>query len=455
MEMTRTSETGRGFITVRSVSARDALPVSGARIRILNETETETVYTGATDADGVSATIEVPCPPRELSLSEANTERPYGVYTLYIEHEGYETQCMRGLQVFDGETSLCDTQLLPRSEEESAARLGEAVDVSVIPPHALYAGGGGSAEAPISTCAAPRVLTQPVIPTTITVHLGKPAAAAQDVTVSFRDYIKNVASSEVYPTWPEEALRANIHAQISLALNRIFTEWYKSKGYPFQITNSTSYDQYYVHGRNIFEVMSRITDEIFNTYVRRTGTIDPYYTEYCDGKSVTCPGMKQWGTKDLADEGKNALQILKYYYGSNIEIVRTSNIADIPESYPGSPLRIGSTGESVKSASLDPEFIREMLVSVAKNWNGADSGKVTLQALLPEDARAKLDAAFAKSARALLDAGIEVGWSKSVKTGFKVGAKEGGYYISFTDADLEALLGEYLREKVYQLLFKA
>ena len=114
-----------------------------------------------------------------------------------------------------------------------------------------------------------------------------------------------------------------------------------------------------------------------------------------------------------------------------------------------------ATGESVKSASLDPEFIREMLVSVAKNWNGADSGKVTLQALLPEDARAKLDAAFAKSARALLDAGIEVGWSKSVKTGFKVGAKEGGYYISFTDADLEALLGEYLREKVYQLLFKA
>ena len=131
-------------------------------------------------------------------------------------------------------------------------------------------------------------------------------------------------------------------------MNRIFTEWYKSKGYPFQITNSTSYDQYYVHGRNIFEVMSRITDDIFNTYVRRTGAIDPYYTEYCDGKSVTCPGMKQWGTKDLAEEGKNALQILKYYYGSNIEIVRTSNIADIPESYPGSPLRIGSTGESVK-----------------------------------------------------------------------------------------------------------
>ena len=203
METTKTAETGRGFITVRSVSARDALPVAGARIRILNENETQTIYSGVTDADGVSETIEAPCPPRELSLQEANAERPYGVYTLYIEHDGYEVQCMRGLQVFDGQTSLCDTQLLPRSEMENAARLGDAVDVSVIPPHALYAGGGGSAEAPISTCAAPRVLAQPVVPTTITVHLGKPSADAQNVTVSFRDYIKNVASSEVYPTWED------------------------------------------------------------------------------------------------------------------------------------------------------------------------------------------------------------------------------------------------------------
>ena len=141
----------------------------------------------------------------------------------------------------------------------------------------------------------------------------------------------------VGPTWPEQALRANIHAQISLALNRVYTEWYRSKGYNFQITSSTSYDQYYVHGRNIFEVMSRITDDIFNTYVRRIGTIDPYYTEYCDGKTVSCPGMKQWGTVTLANQGRNALSILQYYYGNNIEIVRTNNIQAIPESYPGTP----------------------------------------------------------------------------------------------------------------------
>ena len=149
------------------------------------------------------------------------------------------------------------------------------------------------------------------------------------------------------PTWPEQALRANIHCQISLALNRIYTEWYPSKGYTFNITNSTSYDQYYVHGRTVFEVMVRITDDIFNTYLRKSGTVNPYYSEYCDGKSVTCPGLKQWGTVTLANNGRSALQILRYYYGSSIEIVRTKNIRSIPQSYPGTPLRQGSRGAAV------------------------------------------------------------------------------------------------------------
>ena len=147
--------------------------------------------------------------------------------------------------------------------------------------------------------------------------------------------------------WPEQALRANIHCQISLALNRIYTEWYPSKGYTFNITNSTSYDQYYVHGRTVFEVMVRITDDIFNTYLRKRGTVNPYYSEYCDGKSVTCPGLKQWGTVTLANQGRTALQILKYYYGNDIEIVRTNNIQSIPQSYPGSPIRQGDSGTAV------------------------------------------------------------------------------------------------------------
>ena len=149
------------------------------------------------------------------------------------------------------------------------------------------------------------------------------------------------------PRGPRQALRANIHCQISLALNRIYTEWYPSKGYTFNITNSTSYDQYYVHGRTVFDVMVRITDDIFNTYIRKTGTVNPYYSEYCDGKSVTCPGLKQWGTVTLANQGRNALQILKYYYGNDIEIIRTSNIQSIPQSYPGSPIRQGDSGTAV------------------------------------------------------------------------------------------------------------
>ena len=142
-------------------------------------------------------------------------------------------------------------------------------------------------------------------------------------------------------------MRANIHCQISLALNRIYTEWYPSRGYSFNITNSTSYDQYYVHGRTVFDVMVRLTDDIFNTYLRKTGTVNPYYSEYCDGKSVTCPGLKQWGTVTLAKQGKTPLQILRYYYGSDIEIVRTNNIQAIPQSYPGSPLRQGDSGTAV------------------------------------------------------------------------------------------------------------
>ena len=148
-------------------------------------------------------------------------------------------------------------------------------------------------------------------------------------------------------TWPEQALRANIHCQISLALNRIYTEWYPSRGYNFNITGSPGYDQAYVHGRTVFDVMVRLTDDIFSTFIRKTGTVNPYFSEYCDGKTVSCPGLKQWGTVTLAEQGRSALSILRYYYGNDVEVIRTSNIASIPESYPGSPVRRGDRGPSV------------------------------------------------------------------------------------------------------------
>lgn len=162
-------------------------------------------------------------------------------------------------------------------------------------------------------------------------------------------------------SWPEEALRANIIAQVSLALNRIWTEWYPSRGYSFNITGSPGYDQAYVNGRTVFAVMERLTAELFSTFVQRSGDAEPYFTEYCDGKTVTCPGMKQWGTVDRAREGMNALQILRYYYGNRVQLVTTDNIAAIPSSYPGSPLRRGSTGTNVR-------ILQKQLSRIAKDY---------------------------------------------------------------------------------------
>ncbi len=189
---------------------------------------------------------------------------------------------------------------------------------------------------------------EPFIPETITVHLGAPNAAAENVTLSFPDYIKNVASSEIYPTWPESAIRANIYAQISYALNRVYTEWYPSQGYNFDITNTTRYDQAFVPNRNIFENISRIVDEIFNSYVIREGSVEPYFTQYCNGTTSTCEGLSQWGTVPLAESGLSPFEILQNYYGDDIAIVENAPVQAAGPSYPGQPLRLGEAGNEVR-----------------------------------------------------------------------------------------------------------
>ncbi len=201
----------------------------------------------------------------------------------------------------------------------------------------------------------------PVIPQNITVHLGVPDAAAQNVTVNFTDYIKNVASSEIYPTWPEEAIRANVLAIISYALNRIYTEWYPSRGYNFDITNSTAVDQAFVPNREIYENISRIVDDIFNDYVVKGGSVEPFFTQFCNGTTSTCPGLSQWGTVSLAESGRTPFQILQYYYGNDIGIVENAPVAQIEESYPGEPLRVGDAGNSVK-------IIQTQLNRISRNY---------------------------------------------------------------------------------------
>ncbi|MBQ8837049.1 MAG: peptidoglycan-binding protein [Clostridia bacterium] len=192
----------------------------------------------------------------------------------------------------------------------------------------------------------------PTIPENITVHLGAPSESAQNVTVPFIDYIKNVASSELYPTWPESAIRANIYAQISFALNRIFTEYYRSRGYDFDITNATQYDQYFVLGRDYFENISHIVDDIFDSYIRRQGAIEPLFAQYCDGVKTTCEGLSQWGSVTLANEGLVPYEILQDFYGNDIDIVMDVPLAQLGASLPAAPLEFGMGSDAVRQVQI-------------------------------------------------------------------------------------------------------
>ena len=215
----------------------------------------------------------------------------------------------------------------------------------------------------------------PVIPEFITVHLGAPNSNAENVTISFSDYIKNVASSEIYPTWPENALRANIYAQISFALNRVYTEYYRSRGYDFDITNSTAIDQSFVYGRDIFDNISEIVDDIFNDYIVRGGFVEPLFAIYCDGTTVTCNGLSQWGSVDLANQGLIPYDILRYYYGDDINIVMDAPIENISASYPGVPLSLSSAGNDVRTVQTRLNRISANYPAIPKisNPNGVFS----------------------------------------------------------------------------------
>ena len=208
--------------------------------------------------------------------------------------------------------------------------------------------------------------TLPTIPEYITVHLGAPDSPAPNITLPFAEYIANTASSEIYPTWPESAIRANIYAQISFALNRVYTEFYRSRGYDFDITNSIAYDQSFVNGRNVFENVQRIVDDIFNSYIRRAGNIEPLFAAYCDGIEVTCNGLSQWGSVTLANEGYSPFEILKYYYGNDIDIISNAPVEGASYTAPPFPLSVGSTGDKVRVLQLRLNRISDNYPSIPK-----------------------------------------------------------------------------------------
>ena len=215
----------------------------------------------------------------------------------------------------------------------------------------------------------------PYIPETITVHLGAPDAGAENVTVSFSDYVKNVLSSEVYPTWEPAALRANALAVISFALNRVYTEYYRSRGYPFDITSSTAIDQKFINGRNIYENISALVDELFTDYLRRQGYVEPLAAKFCNGVTTTCDGLSQWGSQELAQAGADSVRILRRYYGEDVQIVTNAPVQDLQESYPGSPVRRGDIGVNVS-------FLQVALNRISQNYPAIP--KVPVDAILGE-----------------------------------------------------------------------
>lgn len=332
-----------GFLVVEVSTARGNIPLENVHVTIEGKNTHKRVEV-RTGFDGKTSEIQLPTKPKDLSLEEQNTQIPYEEYDVTTNMNGFYDVTVLGVQIFDGQHSYLPLALIPVENTQKVVEVANTS--SQIDEHNMLGqntprneeGGGPSLNA---------LFNEVIIPNTITVHLGRPEANAENVTVSFPYYIKNVASSEIFPTWPTEALKANIYAIISLALNRVYTQWYKIRGYPFQITNSTSFDQAFVKNRNIFDSISTIVDDIFNEYVRYVGNIEPLFTQYCDGKRVQCQGLKQWGSFDLANKGQSAFDILKHYYGDNIEIVASNVITDIRESYPGAPLRVGSNGKDV------------------------------------------------------------------------------------------------------------
>lgn len=342
-----------GYLMIQARTAQDAIPLEGVQIRILDD-RGRNVYELSTDESGEAQLVSLETVARELSLDPYYGGIPYIGYDVVAQMAGFHPIHVTGIPIYDRETAILPLSFVPLSEGQRGA---EATEIAIGKPAASMRGARYQ-EAPVEES---RVLRQVIIPNPITVHLGRPTAYASDVQVSFPDYVKNVASSEIYPTWPEASLRANIYAIITFALNRVFTEWYRSQGYPFDITNSTAYDQAFVYGRPIYESISRIVDEIFNEYVRRQGQIAPYFTSFCNGTTTTCSGLSQWGTVTLAQQGRTPIQILRAYYPDDVEIAETDAIANVPSSYPGTPLRVGSTG-------LDVQTVQTYLNRIRRNY---------------------------------------------------------------------------------------
>ncbi|GHU61734.1 hypothetical protein FACS189418_1880 [Clostridia bacterium] len=329
---------GYGYLKIETRDYNGALPLVGAKV-IISSPSGEVLGELTTNNEGETEYAMLYAP--DKAEGEVPGDKAYAEYNIQVSKNGYVGQNIIGAKVFDQVYSTQPISLKPKNSTSPAS------ETLTLPKKTLPIGEEG--EVQTGPKSGGRALNNVIIPETVTVHMGTPSSSAKNITVPYREYIKNVASSEIYPppVWPQAAVEANIYAIISITLNRIYTEWYRSQGYNFDITNSTAYDQYFVEGQTIPDTISQIVDRIFNQYVRQIGFKEPLFTTYCDGKQAKCNGLSQWGTVDLANSGLNAFQILQYYYGNNFEVVSTNNISDILSSYPGYNLQNGYSGAPV------------------------------------------------------------------------------------------------------------
>ena len=340
------------------VTDQDERPIDGAtaEISITGEPET-TLESIQTDSNGQTESVELPAPPFEYTENPGVTQ-PYSEYSIIVRAPGFAPVSINGIDIFSSRRSIQDV------------RLTEASQVVTIGPNTLFGNYPPKIpEASIKpiTPTGEIVLDRVVVPGTVVVHDGAPTdTTASNYYVSFPDYIKNVACSEIYPTWPEATITANVIAIVSFTLNRVYTEWYRNKGYSFTITSSTAFDHKWINERNIFDNVGLIVDEVFADYVSKPDVKQPILTQYCDGKRTTCSGMSQWGSKYLGDQNYSALQILRNYYGSDIYINTAEEVSGIPLSWPGYTLDIGDSGTPVRT-------IQEQLSAIRRTYSNIPS----------------------------------------------------------------------------------
>lgn len=366
------TNTEQGLLQVNVTTVQGMRPVEGATIRISYTAVPDgLIEEQTTDESGQTMQMALPTPPREWSMAPEG-EQPYAEYTVQIEASGYRNVTVVGVEVFSGEISILPVALDTEGPQD---------DTIVIPANTLF--GDFPPKIPEDEIqpvdeSGEIVLSRVVVPEYVIVHDGPPSdRRARNYYVRYRDYIKNVASCEIYATWPDATLRANILAIMSFTLNRVYTEFYRNQGYDFTITSSTAYDHKWVYGRNIYSNISRIVDELFPNYLSRPNVTQPILTQYCDGQNVTCPGwMTQWGSKYLGDRGYSAIEILRNFYGSNMYINTAEEISGVPASWPGYDLGIGATGAKVRQ-------LQQQLNAISRNFPAIP--KVTVDGIYGPD----------------------------------------------------------------------